>query len=54
MGNRCGIYINIQNKAIISEGQDNDHLFGKKKRKKAQPNTAVLNTGFALFLKVLV
>lgn len=49
-----GSILIFTNKAIISEGKDNDHLFGKKKRKKAQPSTAVLNTGFALFLKVLV
>lgn len=45
--NRCGIYMIIY-KVTISKGQDNDHLF-EKKRKKAQPSTEVLNTRFALF-----
>lgn len=35
-------------KVTISKGQDNDHLF-EKKRKKAQPSTEVLNTRSALF-----
>lgn len=33
MRNRCGIYMNIH-RVTISEGQDNDHLFGKIKEEK--------------------
>lgn len=56
IGNRCGICMNIHKQSDDFWRPRQWPLVwgGKKKMKKAQPSMAVLNTGFALFLKVLM